>query len=132
MSEIDALMEFSLAPLGTRRDIALLGLIHRTVLGLGPAHFKEFFKLSCSTGRRHRFRLLDVPTTRLTSRSALGLIAVYKLLPVWVAESLSVRVFQGKLQSLVKLRATDGCADWVSTFSPRLPLATHPLVIAGI
>eukprot|EP00969_Alexandrium_andersonii_P029728 1298020-Alexandrium_andersonii.AAC.1 len=31
-----ALFRFRLAPLATRRDIALLGLVHRTVLGQGP------------------------------------------------------------------------------------------------
>ena len=36
-------MHFNLAPLDIRRDIAQLGLIHRTVLNKGPPHFKEFF-----------------------------------------------------------------------------------------
>ena len=36
------LMHFNLAPLGIRRDIAQLGLIHRTVLKKGPPHFKQF------------------------------------------------------------------------------------------
>ena len=33
VDETSALLEFNLAPLGLRRDIAMLGLIHRTVLG---------------------------------------------------------------------------------------------------
>ena len=41
MSEEEALMNFDLAPLRTRRDIAMLGVIHRTMLGKGPAQFKE-------------------------------------------------------------------------------------------
>ena len=39
----DALLYFGLAPLDARRDIAVLGVIHRTVLGLGPKHFQKFF-----------------------------------------------------------------------------------------
>merc|ERR1712078_641777 len=31
-SELEALMEFNLAPLRTRRDVAMLGVLHRTVL----------------------------------------------------------------------------------------------------
>ena len=40
---INALLIFNLAPLCLRRDIALLGLIHRTMLGQGPEHFKQWF-----------------------------------------------------------------------------------------
>ena len=42
VDEITALSEFNLAPLAMRRDVAMLGLIHRTVLGKGPVQFKEF------------------------------------------------------------------------------------------
>ena len=128
VSELEALMEFSLAPLETRRDIALLGLVHRAVLGIGPAHFKEFFVLSGVIGQRHRFHLKEVPCNRLLSRSAIGLIAVYNLLPSWVVETFSVKCFQGKLQSLVKSRATEGCGDWALTLSPRHVPSKHPLL----
>ena len=43
MTDLEALNHCRLAPLSTRRDIALLGLIHRTVLGKGPNHFRNFF-----------------------------------------------------------------------------------------
>ena len=36
VNEVDALVHFRLAPLSARRDMAMLGLIHRTVLGKGP------------------------------------------------------------------------------------------------
>ena len=36
LSDEDALSKFHLAPLTSRRDMAMLGLIHRTVLGMGP------------------------------------------------------------------------------------------------
>ena len=41
--ELDALVHFRLAPLRTRRDIAMIGLIHRTVWGCGPQLFQGFF-----------------------------------------------------------------------------------------
>ena len=41
----DGLMYFHLAPLRCRRDIAMLGIIHRCVLGKGPAQFKDFFRI---------------------------------------------------------------------------------------
>ena len=45
IDEQTALLRFHLAPLSARRDMALLGLIHRTVLGKGPEQFRVFFKL---------------------------------------------------------------------------------------
>ena len=46
LSEEDALLSFKLAPLHTRRDIAMLGVIHRIALGHGPSHFRKLFPLS--------------------------------------------------------------------------------------
>ena len=43
MTPEEALMKFHSAPLTARRDMAMLGIIHRSVLGLGPDHFNEHF-----------------------------------------------------------------------------------------
>ena len=40
---INAALVFNLAPLSLRQDVARLGLIHRTMLGEGPVHFKQLF-----------------------------------------------------------------------------------------
>ena len=50
VTELEALLNFRLAPLSARRDMALLGLIHRTVLGKGPLQFKQFFQLDEQAG----------------------------------------------------------------------------------
>ena len=42
VSEEEALIVYNLAPLSTRRDLAMLGLVHRTVLGVGPVQFEQF------------------------------------------------------------------------------------------
>jgi len=42
VDEVSALIEFHLAPLAVRRDVAMLGVIHRTVLGKGPPQFSDF------------------------------------------------------------------------------------------
>ena len=41
----EALLHFNLAPLHARRCIAILGLMHRTVLGGGAPPFKQWFIL---------------------------------------------------------------------------------------
>ena len=50
LSDEEALLHFNLAPLETRRGVAKLGLIHRSVLGGGPRHFADMF--FCSLHRR--------------------------------------------------------------------------------
>ena len=140
VTELEALMHFNLAPLSTRRDTAMLGLIHRTVLRKGPEHFQKLFVLKQSTGvhqtrlegRRQRHgRQLEDPrnSTHLNCvrRSALGLVAVYNLLPAAVVANETVKEFQTGLQELLKERAQEGCEDWIQTFSPRIPLYRHPL-----
>ena len=145
MSSISALIHCRLAPLSARRDIALLGVIHRTVLGGGPDHFKTFFKpdLQARAGSqaRHRLQLIEYkgghwtdfayPNSRpadYISNSMLGLISVYNRLPAEIVEATSsVSAFQGTLQAFMVDRATASHEDWAHTFSPRVPWHRHPL-----
>ena len=110
VDEVTSLSEFHLAPLAVRRDIAMLGLIHRTVLGKGPPQFAEHFKVQGS-------RLLHDPRkdckAPIIKRSALGLVAVYNSCPgklwqhnlciifsmnckIWSASSLSLNIPSGR------------------------------------
>ena len=109
VDEVTALIEFNLAPLSARRDMAMLGVIHRTVLGKGPRHFKQHFVLD-SDGRivdpRRKFG------GELIKRSALGLVAIYNLLPAPYKKVGSVKDFQRILQDLLKERVSQGCLDF--------------------
>ena len=119
VDDITALMEFNLAPLAARRDMAMLGVLHRTVLGKGPRHFKELFKLDTAG------RLVDPRSTiggEMVKRSALGLAAIYNLLPDDMKKAADVKSFQRELQSFMKSRAKAGCADWEALLSPRRQL----------
>ena len=136
--EADALVQFKLAPLCTRRDIAMLGIIHRCVLGRGPSHYKKFFvfadrpsRESRSSVQRHSLQLLSMVDGRqkeITRRSLLGMIDVYNMLPpASVEQSSSVQMLQSLLQQLVLdavMADTDG---WQRILSPRHPLHIHPI-----
>ena len=125
IDEVTALVNFHLAPLSTRRDIAMLGLIHRTTMGNGPPQFQDFFRKT-SDGRS----LVDPrreSTSPLIKRSALGLVAVYNMLPPRLLAVRSVSTFQKRLQEYVIMFAQSGYPKWQEVLSPRLPLVTHPL-----
>ena len=134
-----AFMHFNLAPLNVRRDIAILGIIHRDVLRIGPPQFWEFFRLdpapSAASRRRlarHRYQLVEWPAGRnfdVMRRSALGMIRVYNILPQSVVEQRTVKEFQSALTALVRDRlvARDRC--WKFVLSSRHPFFQyHPLV----
>ena len=125
VDDISALVTFHLAPLATRRDIAMLGLIHRTILGKGPEQFRDLFK--CDPLSRKVIDPRRASKCPLITRSALGLVAVYNMLPGSVVCAKSVSSFQTGLQDIVVSLAATGHPLWTQVFSPRLPLASHPL-----
>ena len=117
----------------------MLGLVHRTVLGKGPKHFRRFFQKEVAeqpgfwtrgAEKRHDKQLVEVAypnCPELLKRSALGLVRVYNWLPANTVSATTVKAFQARLQSLLVERANSGCEDWTSTFSPRLSWWNHPL-----
>ena len=130
LTEEEALEKYNLAPLGTRRDVAMLGVVHRTVLGEGPPKFRKWF-FPAGTGHGLTTRLqgglhgkqlhdyLDGTHTALLRRSALGLPRVYNRLPRRVVELKTVKDFQHALQDLVKKAAKEGQDNWKTWLSPR-------------
>lgn len=139
MSPERAIVDFRLAPLSSRRDIAMLGIIHRSVLGKGPDHFRQFFRPKVAQQeartrrekRRHRFQLEDPQDsgryTEFLRRSIFGLIGVYNLLPARVVEEASVSGFQSALQGMLIEQAQAGEEGWDKLLSPRHFLYNHPI-----
>ena len=79
VNDATALLEFNLAPLCMRRDIAMLGMLHRAALGEGPPQLKELFCRS-SSGYMLQDPYADIGMPPLVIRSAWGLLRVYKSL----------------------------------------------------
>jgi len=124
VDDITALVNFRLAPLSTRRDIAMLGLIHRTVLSKGPEQFTVFFRRDPD----HPAKLVDPrrdSKSPLIKRSALGLVAIYNLLPHSVVSAKCVSAFQKRLQQIIASLAVTNPPQWADALSPCLPLTQH-------
>ena len=130
LTEEEALKNYNLAPLSTRRDVAMLGVVHRSVLGKGPPSFQKWFfsaKRDCayltrSCKKKHSRQLhdyLDGTHTALLRRSALGLPRVYNQLPESVVSCKTVKTFQRALQNLVKEAAAKEEENWSTYLSPR-------------
>ena len=124
LTEEQALNHHNLAPLQTRRDMAMLGLIHRTVLNEGPPQFQQWFfpdtrpkhsyntKLQESKHNKQLSSYLTGRYTELLRRSPLGLVEVYNKLQQEVVNKTSVKAFQTELQNLVKREEVKGNGNW--------------------
>ena len=114
LTEEMAFLDYNLVPLGLRRDIGILGFLHKR--GLGECHPGINFFLPFSSQNyawRHPKQLetqLEYCTCRpqLYWRSLFGLIHVYNRLPTHIVESTSVKVFQARLTAGARLR----CHHW--------------------
>ena len=134
MSDNEALLVFNLAPLAVRRDIAMLGVIHRAVLGCGPAQLRTFFQGGASPsrvgGRSWHHRHVSDPFSSYdrdyVNRSLVDYIWVYNLLPERIVCAASVKEFQSLCNELLKSRIME--TSWKQTFTCRLsPRHAHPL-----
>ena len=116
-----ALMDFNLAPLSMRRDIALLGILHRAALGEGPPQFREYFRR-----KEGSLRLVDplenktLTPSLFMKRSLWGLVRIYNSLGATL-QCGTVKDFQRHLQDRAKrVVCKNLLADWDTLYSPRL------------
>ena len=123
LSERDAFLTYRLAPLSTRRDFAVLGMINRAVLRLGPPQFFAWFPPAIQVVRpatrlnshRHSKQVVDFcdgPHSTVLARSVLGLVREYNLLPQYAVDAPSVKTFQRILQNLVRREALRHSTTW--------------------
>ena len=127
VSKRDALLKFNLGPLRLRRDIQMLGILHKVVLGIAPIPLHNLFKRGAcdlrkfgiqSDTKSHNKQLYDPAGTKcpvLLKRSLFGLIFVYNRLPQKVVDAISVQHFQRKLLCIAKDQV-DTNPNWDSVF----------------
>ena len=138
ISDVDAFMQFNLAPLCVRRDIGILGMVHRAALRMGPPLLWQYFRVNLFATApahrrpRHDMQLVECPAMRdleIMRRSAFGAIRVYNLLPQLVVNTRTVSSFQTQLTNLVRARVHGLDERWKLLLSPRWPFFDqHPIV----
>jgi hypothetical protein len=128
MSLETALIEHSLAPLGMRRDIAMLGLLHKVALGSAPQPILDLFRSTplnsfsvglTSSRLRHNMQIHDPVEFNhpgIIKRSVFGLIRVYNDLPQYVVSAKTAKVLQRRLQKRAKVAAVSHDTNWPLMF----------------
>ena len=116
----DAFMNHNLAPLSLRRDIAMLGFLHKCVL---PGAHPEMQKLFPRRPGHGLWNILNfnrrVFHPDLAKRSLFGLTSVYNALPNYIVSLQTVQEFQHELTDLARRKIRDGHGDWQTFLSPR-------------
>ena len=130
-----ALEHFKLAPLMSRRDMAMLGLLHRIILIDAPPVLVALFRFAdprpaeASAPRRYSPWLLhrhkkqlkeQTINTDILRRSLFGLTYIYNLLPQSTIDLSSVRQFQSALQRALRSTTSLRLPNWEYLFSHRL------------
>ncbi len=133
LDERTALCDYRLAPLSARRDMEMLGTLHKVTLGLAPPQLAALFPLKGVVTEHmyaHRVRhwrplhnrQLHSSATPYSSetlhRSVFGLANCYNLLPQKAVDFREVKGFQRSLQNALKnlaQRHTD--ENWSRLFS---------------
>ena len=128
ISEETAILKHNLAPLGMRRDLAMLTLLHKVSLGIAPSPIAELFKHRCGTldsfgfsglFRTHSRQLHDPVTVShppMIQRSIFGLIKVYNRLSSYVLDANTPKQFHARFHNLAKQAAKSSSSGWQSMF----------------
>ena len=123
LDDKSAFVDYNFAPPALRRAIGMLGFLHKRILGqchpalmsLLPAREMSDYAFHTKQLESH---FEEVRAHRNMYNSSLYMyILIYNRLPQELVDCESVKVFQGKLTQLAKLRAQrDGTDEWRQSF----------------
>ena len=129
ISDGEAFLRFNFASPLLRRNIGILGLLHKRVLGKGhpifqrllPFHRDVFGSLRPAEHNRQLYgHILEVNRQyNLHDRSIFSMVYVYNRLSQNVVEENSVKIFQSRLTALARDECQNGIGNWKFTFHPR-------------
>jgi hypothetical protein len=124
-----AYMEFNFAPPKLRRNIGILGLLHKRVLGLCHPSFDRLLPWYSSrfepggghghnkTLYGHNCEVSHCPG--LFARSIFAMVDIYNTLPQHAVENPTVSEFQNYLNHVAHTRCQQGDVKWASSFCRR-------------
>ena len=128
MTEADAFLKYNFGTPSLRRDIGILGLLHKRVLGKAHPVFQDLLPFhredhGASTGSHSKQlygRQLEIKfQVQLHHRSIFSMVHIYNRLSQNTVNSNSVSAFQSQLTRIERERCMRGDPDWMKSFSVR-------------
>ena len=130
VSEAEAFLKFNFAPPTLRRNIGILGLLHKRVIGQAHPDLEELLpwfetKYGFVNPGRHSKQLYSnvmeiTANLDLFKRSIFAMVDVYNHLPQHVIDSDSVSIFQKQLTNIARARCESSTPNWMYTFDKRV------------
>ena len=132
VTQKEAIKDYRLAPLSNRRDMGMLGALHKINLDLAPPQFQALFPRLGRTEEpllRQRLRYwrplhskqlythATFSSSHAFKRSMFGLVHCYNALPQRIADSNTVKTLQRCLQAALLRLAELGAEDWPRLYS---------------
>ena len=127
LTEEQAFLDFNFAPCRVRRNIAILGLIHKRVLGkCHPSYDRllPFSQVNSTRANAHDKQLYGhwceiTSHQALFNKSILLMVDTHNFLEQSTVNAKTVSIFQSKLIQIVRARCEQHDAEWRSSFCPR-------------
>ena len=129
ITEEEAFMQHNFAPSQLRRNIAILGLMHKRVIGECHPIFRKLLPLCTDAGQPgypngHNKQLYghlhEVSFQMgLYCRSILAMVYRYNMLPQNVVDATTVKEFQKRLTLTARMHCAAGTNEWQELFSRR-------------
>ena len=116
-----AFIDSNFAPSELRRDIGMLGFLHKRVLNQCHVGLTTLLPMATRATRWHDKQIdcqLDKCIARhvLWCRSLFGMVGTYNRLPQWVVDMPTVSAFQAQLTQMARSRCLRGNATWKKSF----------------
>ena len=125
----EAFLKFNFAPPTLRRNIGILGMLHKRVLGLCHPMFQVLLPFCVdvpeysSHGNHNKLLYGHLPEANfqlaLFCRSVFGMTYVYNNLPQYMVDCETVSLFQKELTKVARKACEEGDPDWTDHFSCR-------------
>ena len=129
VTEEDAYLQYNFAPAQLRRNIGILGLMQKRVLGESHPIFQKLLPFCTDVGQPgypngHNKQLYGhLHEARcqmaLYCRSIFAMVYRYNLLPQNVVDATSVKEFQKRLSITARMHCAAGTNEWQELFSRR-------------
>ena len=127
--ESTAFLQHNFAPPTLRRNIGILGALHKRVLGLSHPMYEDLLpfwqeRFGTVPPGKHSKQLyggfMEVQAQyELFKRSIFGMCCTYNSLPQVVVDAPDVSAFQKDLTKMARERCEQGCHNWMYTFDLR-------------
>ena len=122
-----AFSDYNFASPTLRRDIGILGFIHKRVLGLCHPGIEKLLPFLGSTGPWHGKQLdshtgVCIYRHNLFFKSLFGHVCVYNRLQPYLVEFKTVKEFQRELTAIARSRCLGGVDQWALSFHNEIHL----------